>query len=207
MMNALLGRKLGMSRLFNAKGAAIAVTLLEAGPNVVVQIKKKNKDGYDAVQLGFGKKSEKSTNKPLAGHFKRAGQKPFAHLREVRLDSVEGIEVGQQVGVDLFVVGEKVDVVSTSKGLGFQGVVRRYHFAGGPKTHGQSDRLRAPGSVGASSYPSRTFKGTRMAGRMGGDTTTIKNLLVVMVDPESQIIAVRGAVPGKKNTYVRIRKK
>jgi len=196
-----------MSRLFDAKGAAIAVTLLEAGPNVVVQIKKKDREGYDSVQLGFGKKSEKSTNKPLAGHFKRAGQKPFAYLREVRLDSVEGIKVGQQVGVDLFAVGEKVDVVSISKGLGFQGVVRRHNFAGGPKTHGQSDRLRAPGSVGASSYPSRTFKGTRMAGRMGGDTKTTKNLLVVMVDPESQIIAVRGAVPGKKNTYVRIRKK
>jgi len=159
------------------------------------------------VQLGFGKKSEKSTSKPLAGHFKRAGQKPFARLGEVRMDSLEGIEVGQQVGVDIFSVGEKVDVISTSKGLGFQGVVRRHNFSGGPKTHGQSDRLRAPGSVGASSYPSRTFKGTRMAGRMGGDTTTVRNLQVVLVDPESQIIAVRGAVPGKKNTYVRIRKK
>jgi large subunit ribosomal protein L3 len=207
MMNALLGRKLGMSRLFTAKGAAVAVTLLQAGPNVVVQIKKKDKEGYDAVQLGFGTRSEKATNKPLAGHYKRAGQKPFAHLREVRLDSVEGIEIGQQVGVDLFAIGEKVDVVSVSKGLGFQGVMRRHNFAGGQKTHGQSDRMRAPGSVGASSYPSRTFKGTRMAGRMGGDTKTTKNLVIMMIDPESQIIAVKGAVPGKKNTYVRIRKK
>ncbi len=206
-MNALLGRKLGMSRLFNEKGIAVTVTLLEAAPNVVVQIKKKDSEGYEAVQLGFGNKKEKTTTKPLLGHFKRAGVKPFARLGEVRLDSVEGIQLGQVFGVDVFRVGEKVDVISVSKGLGFQGVVRLHHFRGGPQTHGQSDRLRAPGSVGASSYPSRTFKGTRMAGRMGGNTTTVKNLQVVLVDPETNIIAVRGAVPGKKNTFVRIRKK
>lgn len=196
-----------MSRLFAPNGAAVAVTILEAGPNVVVQIKTKAKEGYDALQVGFGKRTEKATNKPLMGHLKKAKLAPVARLEEVRVDSTEGIQLGQVFKADLFVAGELVDVTSISKGLGFQGTVRRHGFAGGPKTHGQSDRLRAPGSIGASSYPSRVFKGTRMAGRMGGDKTTVKNLKVFMVDPEKNIIALQGAVPGRNNSYVRIRKK
>jgi large subunit ribosomal protein L3 len=206
-MNALLAKKIGMSRLFAANGAAVAVTLLEAGPNVVVQIKTKAKEGYDALQIGFGKRTEKATNKPLLGHLKKANVGPVHQLSEVRVDSTEGIQLGQVFKADIFAVGEMVDVTAVSKGLGFQGVVRKYGFAGGPQTHGQSDRLRAPGSIGSSSYPSRVFKGTRMAGRMGGEKTTVKNLKVFLVDPENNLIALEGAVPGKKNTFVRIRKR
>jgi large subunit ribosomal protein L3 len=205
-MDALLAKKIGMSRFFAANGRAVAVTILEAGPNVVVQIKTKEKEGYSALQLGFGSRRQKSTTKPLAGHVKKANIDPVARLGEVRVDSTDSYQVGQVFKADIFKVGEKVDVISTSKGLGFQGTVRRHGFAGGPKTHGQSDRLRAPGSVGSSSYPSRVFKGMRMAGRMGGDRVTAKNLKIFMVDAEKNIIAVQGSVPGKNNTYVRIRK-
>lgn len=206
-MNALLARKIGMSRYFEPTGKAVAVTLLEAGPNVVVQIKKKDTEGYDAVQVGFGKRSEKATTKALAGHLKKAKVAPVAKLAEVRVESTEGFELGQQIKADIFAVGEKVDIVSVSKGLGFQGTVRLHNFRGGPKTHGQSDRLRAPGSVGASSYPSRVFKGMHMAGRMGGDRVTAKNVKVCIVDAEKNLIAVQGSVPGKKNTFVTIRKR
>ncbi len=206
-MKALLAKKIGMTRLFQENGTALPVTLLHTGPNVVVQIKTKANDGYDAVQVGLGARREKSLTKPVLGHLKKAGVKPVARLGEIQLESMDGIAVGQEIKPDLFQVGEIVDVIGTSKGLGFQGTVRRHKFAGGPVTHGQSDRLRAPGSVGASSYPSRTFKGQRMAGRMGGERVTVRNIKVVLVDTETNVIGVMGAVPGKNNTWVKIRKR
>lgn len=206
-MKALLAKKIGMTRLFQENGTALPVTLLHTGPNVVVQIKTKANDGYDAVQVGLGPRREKSLSQPVLGHLKKAGVKPVARLGEIQLESMDGIAVGQEIKADLFQVGEIVDVIGTSKGLGFQGTVRRHKFAGGPVTHGQSDRLRAPGSVGASSYPSRTFKGQRMAGRMGGERVTVRNIKVVLVDTETNVIGVMGAVPGKNNTWVKIRKK
>ncbi len=206
-MRALLAKKIGMTRMFAENGTATAVTLLQTGPNVVVQIKTKDKDGYEAIQLGIGTRREKNLSKPVLGHLKKAGAKPVAKLGEIAIESLEGITLGQQISPEMFKVGEKVDVVGTSKGLGFQGTVRRHNFSGGPQTHGQSDRLRAPGSVGASSYPSRTFKGQRMAGRMGGDRVTAKNLRIMLVDAENQVIGVEGSVPGKNNTWVKIRKK
>ena len=206
-MRAFLARKVGMTRIFSENGAAHAVTLLDASPNVVVQIKTKDKEGYDAVQVGFGTRRAKNVSKPVLGHLKKAGLNPFAKLGEIPVETLEGVTVGQQIKADIFTVGEIVDVIGTSKGLGFQGVVRRYHFGGGPVSHGQSDRLRAPGSVGASSYPSRTFKGQRMAGRMGGDRVTSKNMKIMLVDMEHNVIGIAGAIPGRNNSFVKIRKK
>lgn len=206
-MNALLGKKIGMTRMFADDGSAVPVTLLQAGPNVVVRVKTVEKDGYGAVQVGFGEKKERACTKPILGEFTKAKVSPLARLGEVKVDTTEGLEAGQTVGASIFKVGEKVDVTSISKGLGFQGSVRRHGFHGGPKTHGQSDRWRAPGSLGQSSYPSRVFKGIKMAGHMGGKQITVKNLSVFMVDEENNVIAVRGAVPGKKNSYVRIKKR
>lgn len=205
-MQGIIGKKIGMSRIFNEEGQAIPVTVILAGPCPVVQVKTQERDGYDAVQLGFDPKRKNLFTLPVLGHFARAKVEPRRILREMRTRDSEGISVGQEVKVDLFQVGEKVSVTGVSKGLGFQGVVRRHNFRGGPKTHGQSDRLRAPGSVGSSSYPSRTFKGQRMAGRMGGEKVTIKNLVVAGVDAEKNLLLVRGAVPGKKNSYLSIRK-
>jgi len=205
-MEGIVGKKIGMSRIFNQDGQAIPVTVIEAGPCPVVQMKTEEKEGYNAVQLGFGQKRKNLFTLPVSGHFAKAKVEPRRILKEIRTDQVEGVTVGQEVKVDIFVIGEKVKVTGISKGLGFQGVVRRYKFRGGPKTHGQSDRMRAPGSVGSSSYPSRTFKGQRMAGRMGGEKVTIKNLVVVGVDVEKNLLLVRGAVPGKKNSYLTIRK-
>jgi len=206
-MNALLGKKLGMTRFFSEDGTAVPVTLILAGPNVVMQVKTTEKEGYNAVQVGFGERKERTAKKPALGHAKKAGVAPMRRLSEVRVDSTEGFALGQQLGVDLFKPGDRVDVSGVSKGLGFQGGVRRHGFGGGSKTHGQSDRWRAPGSLGQSSYPSRVFKGLRMAGHMGNEKTTVRNLLVHMVDPEKNVIAVRGAVPGKKNSYVKIKKR
>ncbi len=203
----MLAKKIGMTRLFQENGTAVPVTLLHTGPNVVVQIKTKANDGYDALQVGLGSRRAKNVSKSVLGHIEKAKLKPFARLGEIAVENLEGIAVGQEIKPDVFQVGEIVDVIGTSKGLGFQGTVRRHGFAGGPKTHGQSDRMRAPGSVGASSYPSRTFKGQRMAGRMGGDRVTVKNIKVVLVDVESSVIGVMGAVPGKNNSWVKIRKK
>jgi large subunit ribosomal protein L3 len=205
-MEGIVGKKIGMSRIFNEEGQSIPVTVIEAGPCPVVQLKTNEKDGYASVQLGFGQKRKNLFTQPLLGHFAKAKLEPRRVLKEIRVTSVEGLTVGQEVKIDLFTIGEKVKVTGISKGLGFQGVVRRYHFRGGPKSHGQSDRMRAPGSVGSSSYPSRTFKGQRMGGRMGGDKVTIKNLVVVGVDLEKNLLLLRGAVPGKKNSYLIIRK-
>ena len=196
-----------MTRIFDENGNADAGTVIEAGPCYVTQVKTVDNDGYSAVQFGFGEKREKSANKPEKGHVAKAGKKPFLILKEFRdFESSEPLQLGQEVKVDLFKEGEQVKVTGVSKGKGFAGVVKRHHFGGGPVTHGQSDRLRAPGSLGQSSYPSRVFKGLRMAGRMGGEQVTVRNLKVLKVDPENNIIIVKGAIPGAANGFVLIRK-
>jgi len=202
MVNAIIGRKVGMTQLFSEEdGSVTPVTAIEAGPCTVVQVKTLENDGYEAVQLGFGHK--KRHNKPAQGHLKGTGS--FKVLREVRVDNASQYEVGQTFGVDIFEEGSKVDVTGRSRGMGFAGGVKRYHFAGGPKTHGQSDRHRAPGSVGAGTTPGRVFKGLHMAGHMGDERKTTQNLRVVKVEPERNIIMVRGAVPGISTGLVMIR--
>ncbi len=202
-MRQILGIKRGMATLFLENGDMVGVTVIEAGPCPVVQVKTKEKDGYSAVQVGFGSIRKSLVNKPVTGHYKTLT--PMRYLRELDLSSASELKVGDVVTVDQFKTGEHVDVIGISRGLGFQGVVRRHKFGGGPVSHGQSDRTRAPGSVGASSYPSRTFRGQRMAGRMGTATVTETNLQVAAVRPEENLIFVRGAVPGKKNALVMIR--
>jgi|SRR5579872_2302596 len=202
MVNGLLGRKLGMTQVFTESGVTIPVTVIEVEPNVVTQVRSAGVDGYDAVQLGYGE--VKRLNKPETGHLKKASSK-LRHLREVKLTG-DAPSVGDKIDVSMFTQGEKVDVVGVSKGKGFAGVVKRHHFAGGPKTHGQSDRHRAPGSVGASSTPGRVFKGMRMAGHLGDSQATVQNLEVAGVDAERSMILVKGAVPGGKNGIVLIRK-
>jgi len=192
-----------MARVFAEDGEAIGVTVIEAGPCPVVQVKTQDKDGYDALQMGFGQKRVSLLTKPQLGHL--GDLPPTKCLREVRLAAPTEHKRGDVLTVEMFQVGDRVDVTGISKGLGFQGGVRRHGFGGGPKTHGQSDRLRAPGSVGSSSYPSRTFRGQRMAGRMGNKSITTRNLRIVAVRPEENLIFVRGAVPGKSNTVLTIR--
>ena len=205
-MAGLLGRKVGMTSVFGADGKNIPCTVIQAGPCVVTQIKTVEKDGYDAVQVGFQEKSEKHTNKAQAGHFKAAGVQPMAHLAEFSGFDQE-LKLGDTLTVEMFKENSFVDVVGTSKGKGFQGVVKRHGFGGvGQQTHGQDDRLRAPGSVGASSYPSRVFPGMRMAGHMGQDRVTVQNLVVLKVIPEYNLIMVKGSVPGAKNSIVIINK-
>jgi large subunit ribosomal protein L3 len=206
-MEGIIGKKIGMTRIFDQEGEAIPVTVIQAGPCPVIQVKTEEKDGYSAVQVGFGEKRKKLVTLPLLGHFDKAKVEPKRILKEIRTDGAEEFKAGQELKVDIFSVGDKVRVTGLSKGLGFQGGVRRHKFRGGPKTHGQSDRLRAPGSIGSSSYPSRVYKGQRMPGRMGRDKVTIKNLEVVGVDSERDLLLLKGAVPGKKNSYLTIRKK
>lgn len=206
IMEGIIGKKIGMTRIFNQEGHSIPVTVIEAGPCPVVQVKSRERDGYYAVQLGFGEKRKDLLNKPLSGHFTRAKVEPKRMLKEIRIKESEKLDLGQEVKVDLFAVGDKIRVTGISKGLGFQGGVRRHKFHGGSKTHGQSDRLRAPGSIGGSSFPSRVFKGQRMAGRMGGERVTIRNLLVAGVEAEKNLLLVKGAVPGKRNSYLIIKK-
>jgi len=206
-MVGIIGRKLGMTRLFTERGKVIPVTVIEAGPCYVTQVKTKERDGYDAVQLGFQEVKERSLNKPLLGHLKKAGVKALRVLREFRdFRLEEPVSPGQEVRVDIFRVGDLVDVTGYSKGRGFAGVVKRHKFGGGPKTHGQSDRWRAPGSLGQSSFPSRVFKGLRMAGRMGNRRVTVKHLEVVKVDPENNLLVVKGAVPGATKGIVTIKR-
>jgi large subunit ribosomal protein L3 len=206
MANGIIGKKIGMTRVFNEEGQAIPVTIIEAGPCSVVQVKTQDKDGYNAVQIGFEERRRDLFSLPLLGHFDKAKVEPKRILREIKTDQMGKLKVGQKIKVDVFSAGEKVSVTGISKGLGFQGGVRRYKFHGGPKTHGQSDRLRAPGSIGSSSYPSRVFKGQRMAGRMGGEKVTIRNLEVVGVDGEKNLLLLKGAVPGKRNSYLMVKK-
>jgi large subunit ribosomal protein L3 len=202
MTQGIIGKKLGMSQIFRDDGKLEAVTVIEAGPCVVTQVKTKAKEGYNAVQLGFGE--AKRLNSPQRGHLKGLGQ--FKYLREFRLDDTGGVEVGQKIDVSLFKAGDLVDVTGVSKGKGFAGVVKRHHFAGGPKSHGQSDRHRAPGSIGATTSPGRVFKGLRMAGHMGNQRVTVRNLEVLEADPTRNLLLVKGAVPGGRNSLLMIKK-
>ena len=204
-MSGILGKKIGMTSIFDDNGQMIPCTIIEAGPCYVTQIKTKGTDGYDAVQLGFDEIKERLVNKPMKGHFKKGGVKPLRLISEFRNFNGTKLELGQEVRVDNFQQGDVVDVIGRSKGRGFQGVVKRHHFSGvGMTSHGQSDRVRAPGSIGASSYPSRVMKGRRMAGRMGGERVTVKNLMVLKVIAESNILIVKGSVPGAINSYLEI---
>ncbi|MBM2844720.1 MAG: ribosomal protein [Bacteroidetes bacterium] len=206
-MTGLLGKKIGMTSIFDESGQVIPCTVIEAGPCFVTQIKTAERDGYEAVQLGFDRKSERTVNKPVKGHFAKANVKPTRIIREFRGNGVSEFQPGQEIKVDkVFSKGDTVSIVGTSKGRGFQGVVKRHHFGGGFRTHGQSDRERAPGSIGSSSYPSRVFKGMRMAGRMGGEQVTVKNLKVVGVIADSNLLLVKGSVPGAINGYLEIHK-
>lgn len=206
-MSGILGKKIGMTSLFDENGEVVPCTIIEAGPCYVTQIKTKEKDGYEAVQLGFDEKKEKLVNKPLGGHFAKAQAKPLRLLCEFRNFNGSSLKLGDEIRVDIFSVGDLVDVIGKSKGRGFQGVVKRHHFGGvGMVTHGASDRVRAPGSISGSSFPSRVFKGMRMAGRMGFRRVTVKNLKVFKVIPESNILIIRGSVPGAINSYLKINK-
>ncbi len=204
MINTIYGKKLGMTQIFSEDDRAVPVTVIQAEPNTICQVKTVETDGYNAVQLGFGEIKEKKVNKPMAGHFKSQGVDPKRHLREVRIDDASEYKVGDQVTVANFAEAKKVDATGTSKGKGFAGVIKRYNFAGGPGGHG-SHFHRAPGSVGQCATPSRVFKGMKLPGHMGVDTVTTKNLEVVRVDEEQNLILVKGAVPGGKNAVVRIR--
>ncbi len=202
MIEGLLGYKLGMTRIFREDGTVVPVTVIQAGPCWVVQVRTPERDGYSAVQLGFDTK--KRVNKPMRGHLKGLGN--LRHLREFKiLDGADQVTVGQKVDVTIFKPGDLVDVTGTSKGRGFAGVVKRHGFAGGPKTHGQSDRWRAPGSIGANTDPGRVIKGLRMAGHMGHERVTVQNLEVVRVDPERNLLFVKGAVPGPPKGLLMIR--
>ncbi len=205
-MPGLIGKKIGMSSMYNAAGKNIPCTILEAGPCVVTQIKTISVDGYEAVQLGFGDKKEKRTSRPLSGHFKKAGVTPKRKVVEFAFPD-HSYKLGDTIDASLFLEGEYVSVVGTSKGKGFQGVVKRHNFAGvGGQTHGQHNRGRAPGSLGASSYPSRVFKGMRMAGRMGGDRVTVQNLEVLKIVTDKNLIVIKGSVAGAINSFVLITK-
>lgn len=203
MIQGLIGRKLGMTQIFDDAGEVHPVTVIECQPNVVTQIKTEEKDGYEAIQLGYG--LSKRLNKPEQGH-RRASGFMSKTLREVRADNVGDFEVGQTIAPDTFEVGSLVDVTGTSKGRGFQGGVKRHGFSGGPKTHGQSDRHRAPGSIGSSATPGRVFKGLRMAGHMGNDRVTVQNLQVLRVDTGRNLLLIEGSVPGPNNGIVIVRR-
>ncbi|MCD8199360.1 MAG: 50S ribosomal protein L3 [Coriobacteriaceae bacterium] len=205
MVNAILGRKLGMTQVWGEDDDIVPVTVIEAGPCVVSQVKTGDSDGYEAVQLGFGDIKEKHVNKPMKGHFDKAGVTPTRYLREVRVDDASEYSVGDTVKVnDVFADVSKVDVTGVSKGKGFAGVIKRHNFAGGPGAHG-SRFHRAPGSIGQCASPSRVFKGVRLPGHMGCDTVTVKNLQVVRIDDEQNILLVKGAVPGGKGALLQIR--
>jgi large subunit ribosomal protein L3 len=203
-MSGLIGKKIGMTSIFDANGKNIPCTVLEAGPCVVTQVMSKEVNGYDAIQLAFDDKKESRTNKPMKGHFAKAGTTPKKILFEfTRFEEGHRKKFGDILTVDVFVEGEYIDVVGFSKGKGFQGVVKRHHFRGvGESTHGQHNRLRAPGSVGASSHPSRVFKGIRMAGRMGGERVKNINLQIMKLIPDKNIVVVKGSVPGPKGSYI-----
>lgn len=202
MLQGFLGKKIGMTQIFRDDGMVVPVTLIEAGPCVVTQVKTKATDGYEAVQLGFGE--VKRRNKPIAGHLKNS--RLSRYLREVQADDPSAFSVGQTVGVDIFETGEKIDVIGRSKGRGFAGVMKRHGFGGGPRTHGQSDRARAPGSIGGGTTPGKVFKGMKMAGHMGDRRITVKGLEIVNVDTDRNILMVKGGIPGAPNSLVHIRR-
>lgn len=210
-MSGIIGKKIGMTSIYSADGRSVACTVIEAGPCVVTQVKNEETDGYTAVQLGFGERKEKNTPAALKGHFAKASTTPKKEVVEFRnfREEFEGqVALGNEVKVgDVFAEGDFVDAIGTSKGKGFQGVVKRHNFGGvGQATHGQHNRLRAPGSIGGASYPARVFKGMRMAGRMGGDRVKVLNLEVMKVVPEKNLIVVSGSVPGAKNSTVVLEK-
>lgn len=205
-MIGILGKKIGMTTVFEKDGNAVPCTVIEAGPCYVTQIKAMNRDGYESVQIGFGEKKEKNSTKPLTGKFKKIKVPVLRHLKEIRDFPLGELKEGDTLKVDMFKEGDMVKVTGVSKGKGFQGVVKRHGFAGGVRTHGQSDRERAPGSIGGSSYPSRVFKGQRMAGRMGNDTISVRNMRVVKIFSDSNLILIKGAVPGAKTGLVEIYK-
>ncbi len=204
MVKGLIGKKIGMTQIFDESGLAIPVTVIEAGPCYVTQVRMPEKDGYSAVQMGFSEVKPKRLTGGQLGHLKRNSLPPLKFLREFRVKDPE-VKEGDQVTVAVFVVGERVDVVGTSKGKGFQGGVKRYHFAGGPRTHGASDRERAPGSRGAGTTPGRVYKGSRGPGHMGSDRVTAQSLKVVLVDAERNLIGVRGSVPGARGSLVMVK--
>ena len=205
-MSGLIGKKVGMTSIFDENGKNIPCTVIEAGPCVVTQVRTEEVDGYSALQLGFDDKTEKSTTKAEAGHAKKAGTSVKRKVVEFQ-GFGEGYKLGDAITVEHFIEGEFVDIAGTSKGKGFQGVVKRHGFGGvGQATHGQHNRLRAPGSIGAASYPARVFKGMKMAGRMGGERVNVENLRVYKVVPEKNLLVVKGCVPGHKNSYVIIQK-
>jgi len=204
MLKGLIGKKIGMTQIFDENGAAVPVTIIEAGPCFVTQICTPEKEGYSAVQLGFDEVKPKRLSGGELGHLKKSNTPPLRFVREFAVKDPQ-VSVGDQVKVDLFVTGDTVDVIGTSKGKGFQGAVKRYHFRGGPATHGQSDRERAPGSRGSGTTPGRVYKGARGAGHMGNDRVTAQNLKVVLIDVERNLIGVRGAVPGSRNGLVLVK--
>ncbi|RIK44235.1 MAG: 50S ribosomal protein L3 [Chloroflexi bacterium] len=202
MIHGLLGKKLGMTQVFDDTGQVVPVTVLQVGPCVVTQLRTTERDGYEAVQLGF--EESKRLNSPERGHRRAAGSSS-RYLREMKAEDISGYSVGQVLDCSMFSAGDRVDVTGTSKGKGFAGVVKRHGFSGGPKTHGQSDRHRAPGSIGSSAYPGRVFKNLRMAGQMGNERVTVQNLEIVRVDPEKNVVLVRGAVPGANGQLLMVR--
>jgi large subunit ribosomal protein L3 len=207
MISGLIGKKLGMTQVFSEDGKVVPVTILQVGPCLVTQIKSSEKEGYSAVQLGLVEPvSNKRITKPLLGHFKKANIPPLRRMKEFRVNDPKAeLQIGQRFKVDVFQVKEKVDVSGVSKGKGFAGVIMRHHFRGGAATHGSMFH-RAPGSIGGSSFPSRVFPGMRGAGRMGGEKVTLRNLTVVDIDPENNLMLVEGAIPGPKGTYIEVRK-
>ena len=205
MTTGILGKKLGMSQVFDTEGKVIPVTVIEAGPCTVIQRKTARTDGYDAVQIGFRQTKAAKVGKPMLGHFQRAGKGAFSALQEIRVEAAEPLDIGAEIKVDIFKEGDVVDVMGHSKGRGFTGVIKRWSFKGGRATHGSMFH-RAPGSIGASAYPSRVIKNMKMAGQYGNERVTILNLRVIGVEPEKNLLLVRGAVPGAKNSLVFVRR-
>ena len=203
MLRGFLGKKIGMSLNIRDNGESDPVKDIQAGPCAVTQIKSEETDGYNAVQLGFG--ATKNLNKPERGHLKNSD--PVKHLREVKADNLQDYSIGQQISVDIFDVGEKIDVIGTTKGKGFAGTMKRHGFGGGPRTHGQSDRGRAPGSIGGGTTPGKVYKGLKMSGHMGNERVTVKNLEIVQIDQDRNLLVVKGGVPGAPNGLLVIRRK
>ncbi|MYD10076.1 MAG: 50S ribosomal protein L3 [Chloroflexi bacterium] len=207
MMKGMIGKKVGMTQVFDDQGTVVPVTVIQAGPCYVTQIRNRERDGYVSVQLGYGETKPTRLTKGQLGHLQKSDLPALRHLREFRIadDADSAVEEGQEIKVDIFEQGDFVDVIGTSKGRGHAGTIKRHGFARGPKTHGQSDRMRSPGSIGMCATPGRTLKGKKMAGRMGNDRVTVQNLPLVVVDAEKNLLAVKGSVPGAKGSIVMIR--